>query len=154
MPDSLEPQISAILWTWRFTETNDRDQLIENSDLASLLEFWIPYSDIPFTRKHNAWCDGIPLLRVTDLNRTAFLLAGVGYFPNDFSPFELEFHYAKRRDMLTKKIVFRWGIVDGRGKLITFGTNKDPSTIFDKLPTQNRQWAVAVELMPEQEPTV
>jgi hypothetical protein len=103
--NSLEARISGILWQWRFSDIADRERVISDSRLALMLEYWFPFDEIPFTRRLGTWCDGIPLLTVSDLNRNAFALAGVGYFPNEFSPFELDFHYANRRDLLTTKIV-------------------------------------------------
>ena len=113
-----------------------------------MLEYWIPFSEIDYTRKLGTWCDGIPLLIVDDISRTAFALAGVGYFPQDFSPFELEFHYTHRRDLLTSKINFRFGLLDGKGHLRKWNHNKDPSTILSQRPSDLDQWAVAVELTP------
>jgi len=123
--------------------------VIADSDLASLLEYWMPFSDIDYTRKLGTWCDGIPLLQVADLRRTAFIVTGVGYFPHEYSPFELEFHFANRRDLVTTKILLRWGMLDGRGHLRTFGTRKDPRTIYSQRPQDVQRWAVAVELTPQ-----
>ena len=68
--------------------------------LASIIEFWFPFSDIELTRKHNIWCDGIPLLKIESLGRVSFRVAGVGYFPIYFAPFELDFLFRNRRDTL------------------------------------------------------
>ena len=114
-----------------------------------MLEFWMPFSEIEFTRKLGTWCDGIPLLHVADLNRTAFTIAGVGYFPHELSPFELGFYYKNRRDLATTKITFLFGMHDGAGHLRTFATTKDPNTILSQRPTDVRDWAVAVELTPQ-----
>lgn len=113
-----------------------------------MLEYWMPFSEIEYTRKLDIWCDGIPLLHVADLNRTAFTITGVGYFPHELSPFELEFHYQNRRDLSTAKVTLRFGMLDGTGRLRTFATNKDPSTILGQLPQHVLDWAVAVELTP------
>ena len=122
--------------------------MIADSRLALILEYWFPFSDIEYTRKLGTWCDGIPLLTVADISRTAFSVAGVGNFPHDLSPFELDFYYDKRRDLHTAKIQFGFGMPDGRGGLLTFGLNKDPGTILRGRPCDVQQWAVAVELTP------
>ena len=149
MHDSLESRISAALWDWRFTDTANREQVIADSDLALMFEFWMPFSEIEYTRKLGTWCDGIPLLHVSNRNRTAFNVTGVGYFPDEFAPFEHEFHFANRRDLVTTKIIFKWGMLDGHSHLRTFGTSKDPSTVYAQRPQLVQQWAVAVELTPQ-----
>ena len=114
-----------------------------------MLEYWFPFSEIETPRRLGTWCDGIPLLTVADLSRTAFALAGVGYFPHELSPFELDFHYLRRRDMHTTRIEFRFGMRDADGGLRTFATNKPPDAILMQRPRDLRQWAVAVELSPQ-----
>jgi len=111
-----------------------------------MLEYWFPFAEIDYTRRLGTWCDGVPLLVVADINRTAFSVAGVGYFPYELSPFELDFYYEHRRDLHTTKIEFRFGILDARGGLRTFGTSKNPNTILSQRPREVREWAVAVEL--------
>ncbi len=120
-----------------------------DSDLASLLEFWFPFEDISLTRRRGTWCDGIPLLRLRDINRNAFVIAGVGYFPHDFSPFEIEYHYNDRRDRLTSRIVLRFGISDHDSGLTTFACSTSPEQVLAQSPCYVRDWAVAVELTPQ-----
>ncbi len=127
-----------------------RERLIASSDLASLLEYWMPFSQIEFTRKLGTWCDGIAELHIFDLGRTAFLIAGVGYFPSDSSPFELEFSYKKRRDLLTTRIVFRFGMLDSDWQLRTFAASKSPEAVLRLRPSDTQDWAVVVELTPEE----
>ena len=129
-------------------EIADRDKVIADSRLALLLEYWLPFSEIESTRRLGTWCDGIPLLTVADIHRTAFAVAGVGYFPNELSPFELNFYYNRRRDLQAERIEFRFGALDGHGDLLTFSSGKDPATIFTRRPSDVRHWAVAVELTP------
>ena len=138
-----------MLWQWRFAALTVRDRIVADADLASLLEFWFPFEEIALTRRLGTWCDGIPILRLQDFNRTAFVMAGVGYFPNDFSPFELEFHYNKRRDRLTSRIVLRFGISNHEGGLKTFACSTAPEQVLARSPRQVRDWAVAVELTPQ-----
>ena len=147
--DPIEARISDVLWQWRFAALAVRDRIVVDSDLASLLEFWFPFEDITLTRRLGTWCDGIPLLRLRDINRTAFLMAGVGYFPHDFSPFELEYHYNNRRDRLTSRIVLRFGISDHDSGLTTFACSTSPEQVLAQSPRHVRDWAVAVELTPQ-----
>lgn len=142
----IESRIAEILWRWKFAPHRDRDEMIADSSLASLIEFWFPFADIEFTRRRGLWCDGIPLLEVSELDRTSFCLSGVGYFPHEFSPFEIEFHFRHRRDLMPQSIVLRFGLLDHNGDLRTIGTNKDPSYTMQLRPQVNDEWAVAVEL--------
>lgn len=151
---SLETRISALLWDWRFavdhqqTAANQRDAI--TAEIAGHLEYWMPFTQIPMMQRHQAWCDGIPLLHISDLSRTSFFMVGAGYFPTDFAAFEIEFHYARRRDLHTSRIILRWGRADGRGKLITT-CYADTQHVIDTRPAELSQWAVAVELTPEPE---
>ncbi|MCR9198936.1 MAG: hypothetical protein NXI04_09850 [Planctomycetaceae bacterium] len=120
------------------------------AEIALHLEYWMPYTQIPMMQRHQAWCDGIPLLHISDLSRTSFFIVGAGYFPSRFAAFEVEFHFARRRDLLTSRIMLRWGHVDGRGRLITASCS-DPQHVIDRRPEKLSEWAVAVELTPEPE---
>ena len=122
--------------------------MISDSCLALVLEYWFPFDEIPLTRSLGIWCDGIPLVTVSDLSRNVFALAGVGYFPYDLSPFELDFHYENRRDLLTVKIALRFGIDDG-GSLRTFRSSVSPEKVLSHRPREIRGWAVAVEFTPQ-----
>ena len=147
--DPIEARISDVLWQWRFAALADRERIVADSDLASLLEFWFPFEEITLTRRLGTWCDGIPLLKLEDIHRTAIKILGVGYFPNDFSPFELEFHYNSRRDPLTSRIVLRFGISNHDGGLKTFACSTSPEQVLAQSPRHVRDWAIAVELTPQ-----
>jgi len=90
----------------------------------------------------------IRLLTVSDISRTAFSIAGVGNFPDQSSPFEIDFYYKNRRDLQTTKILFRFGILDFYSSLRTFSYDANPTKILAKRPTSVEDWAVAVELTP------
>jgi hypothetical protein len=113
---SLDTKISAALWRWRFADPTEQEKVIADSDLAAMLEYWFPFSDIPFTRQLGTWCDGIPLLTVSLVKRTIFLVTGVGYFPDQFWPFEICFHFPHRRSLQPRMIELRFGMLDGEGK--------------------------------------
>lgn len=144
--NSLETQIATVLWRWKFAEHVERDFILSDSKFGSMLEFWFPFSEIEFTRKRGIWCDGVPLLEIKELNRVSFLIAGVGYFPHDFTPFELEFHFNSRRELRSDSIILRFGLLDHNGDLRLIGHHKHPSHIMTLRPKTNSEWAVAVEL--------
>lgn len=137
-----------MLWRWRFASLVERERIAADSDLALLLEFWFPFEEFPLTRGLGTWCDGIALLSVENINRTAFKIVGVGYFPIEFSPFELEFHYKNRRDRLTSRIVLRFGISNHAGGIMTFACSTSPERVLARSPCHVRDWAIAVELTP------
>lgn len=138
-----------MLWRWRFAELDDRDQVLKELRLALLLEFWFPFDEFPLTNRHGIWCDGIPLLVLTVINRTAIKMAGVGYFPYYYAPFELEFHFKHRRDRRPVRIVFRFGVAGDSGGIGTNYIARSPEKMFSKSPRHDRDWAIAVELTPE-----
>lgn len=147
--EPIEARISDVLWQWRFAAFADRERIVADSDLALLLEYWFPFEDIALTRRLGIWCDGIPLLSLRDINRTAFMMTGAGYFPGDLSPFELEFHFNNRRDRLTSRIVLRFGISDHDGGLKTVACGTSAEQVLAQRPTHVRDWMVAVELTPQ-----
>lgn len=109
----------------------------------------MPFSQIEFTRKLGTWCDGVTELNLFDLGRTAFLIVGVGTFPDALSPFELEFYYKKRRDLMTTRIVFRFGMLDSDWQLRKFPPTKSAENLLSQRPSHAKDWAVAVELTPD-----
>jgi hypothetical protein len=84
-------------------------------------------------------------MEIAAISRTAFRIIGVGYFPHQITPFELEFHFSKRRDMTPQKIILRLGHVSHE-RYQTVGHAKHPQNILDSRPAINSDWAVAVEL--------
>lgn len=145
MTNSTESRIAAILWRWKFADVKDRDGLISESNLATLIEFWFPFSDIEVTQKLGLWCDGIPQLQIEELGRKSFRIIGVGYFPYQQAAFELDFNFEKRRDAIPKSIVVRLGQV-GHEQRQSSARVKHPQHLIDSRPSTNSQWMVAVEL--------
>ena len=144
--ECIESRIASIIWQWKFVEPDKRDALIAESRLASLLEFWFPCSELDYTRKRNAWCDGIPLMELSYINRTSFLIVGVGYFPYQLAAFEIEFHFEKRRDKLPRTIVLRLDRIKHIDYQCIFN-NKHPENLLNVRPQTNKDWALAVELI-------
>jgi len=140
--ETLESKIASILWRWKFTDPKARESVIAETKLRTIVEFWFPFSEICSTRKSGTSCDGIPLLKINSLNRTSFVIRGVGYFPDHFAAFEVEFHFENRRDTRPKTIVLRLGSAHS----MTHSMNELPESIFNARPTTNKDWAVAVEL--------
>lgn len=145
---TLEQNITATLWRWKFAAPTERDAIVADSEFPLMLEFWFPLDDIPLTRKLGTWCDGITTLEITSNSRCSFSIAGIGYFPTYLAPFELEFHFAKRRDIDPISIVLRLGFRDGLMPANREGPLRMWKEVvaLSKRPQRNSDWAVAVEL--------
>ena len=140
-----------MLWDWHFAHTKTQSKVIADSDLATLIEYWFPFSEIEYTRKLGIWCDGIPLLSVSSINRTAFSIIGVGYFPFLLGAFELCFHFNHRRDRIPEWIEIRFGELDDADKLVLYPHTKAPELILSRRPVEIQRWAVAVEMTTRQQ---
>ena len=149
-PPPLETRISSMLWQWRFADPVEREAF-NWRELGLLLEFWMPFSQIEFTRKKGIWCDGVFSLSLSifDLSRTAFTVKGCGYFPNHLALFWIDFLYRQRRDLATETISFRWGYTGTRDRR----TDNDPDQLLALCPDELYHWPVAVELTPLVEDT-
>ncbi len=121
------------------------DSIISDSNLATLLEFWFPFSDIDHTRQLGTWCDGIPLLKVKQIDRVTFMLSGVGYFPQQLAPFETEWNFQHRRDSRPQSVILRLGNIIHTNKQ-SDRYDRHPERIFASRPTVNSDWMIAVEL--------
>jgi len=110
----------------------------------------MPFSEIEYTRRLGTWCDGIPLLNIEDIHRTAFRVSGVGTFPFELLPFEIDFYYKNRRDLHTSMIFFRFGSLVVRACKQGFNNNRNVQTIYEQRPRELHEWAVAVELTPSE----
>jgi len=148
--DTLESRIANVLWKWKFADQIQRDSIVSDSKLATLLEFWFPFSDIERTRLLATWCDGIPLLHVEQMDRTTFVLSGVGYFPHELASFETEWHFQSRRAKDPHTIILRLGNIIHENQQ-SARHNLHPERTFSSRPTVNSEWMVAVELT-ESEP--
>ena len=143
---AVEAQIAAELWRWQFAKSDARDSILCNSEFLLMFEFWFPFSEIEFTLKRKIWCDGVLHLEVQELNPVSFLIAGIGCFPRSISPFEIEFHFTRIRDETPAFTVLRFGQLDEKGGLRTFGHHTNYLSVMDLRPKTNLEWAVAVEL--------
>ena len=119
--------------------------MLAESDLKILIEFWFPFSEIEYTRQRGTWCDGISLLQITAIDRTTIQIAGVGCFPHDYAPFEIDFHFSNRRDAVPRSMILRLGSIAHESHQ-SGRHNRNPHTILASRPSMNADWAVAVEL--------
>jgi len=138
-----------MLWNWKFADKRDRDEITcSTSNLLTFIEFYLPFDQIGYTRKLGIWCDGILQLSIDQLDRCGFLIAGVGYFPNQLAPFELEFHFANRRDLAPQRIILRFAELGHKDEIRWHENEKNAEIIFSQRPSLSKDWAVAVELTP------
>jgi hypothetical protein len=141
----IDSRIADVLWRWQDAAPNARDHVIANSDLPALVEFWFPFNAIEYARRRGIWCDGVLRLAVTELDSTSFRLIGVGYFPRDVAPFELDFHFETRGGMIPRSTIMRFGLTDNAGELRMVTPTRDPSHTMNNRPKQNSEWAIVVQ---------
>ncbi len=125
----------------------------DSRPLSLLIEFYLSgffEHQIEFTRSRDIWCDGIVGLRIERTSRLSIVVCGVAYCPHDWAPFELEFHFKRRRDIEPLKVVLKFGELNSGGELLTHSRSKSPEAILARRPNLNRDWAVAVELTPDE----
>lgn len=108
------------------------------------------FKRIEFTRDQRIWCDGVLALSITRPHRRMFLLVGVAYSPNALAPFEVEFHYARRRDTLPTKSIVRFGFADRtkahEQRYKVANALGFAEQLLQTRPKTNQGWSVAVEL--------
>lgn len=79
------------------------------------------------------------MLQIQSLNRKAFGISGVGYFPYDLAAFETEWYFTNRRDSYPESIILR--IAHPLAKKVV-----SIQQIFERRPTVESDWMIAVEL--------
>lgn len=153
--DPLELRITAELWRWAFLKDDARRELLwPRGDLALNIEFYLcgVFRIVPVAQSNGWWCDGVVELSITKLSRTSFRIAGAAYCGNAapcyLAPFEHEFHFAKRRDPQPARVIVRFGEVNANGSIRLRKHHKNAALIATNRPTQERDWAIAVELTP------
>ena len=103
---------------------------------------------IDFTRSRGIWCDGVIEMSVSRINRRAFIIAGVAFSPVRLAPFEIDFHFARRRGKEPLRTIIRFGDRDSDGEIHWHKNWTNAPTALANRPKCNRDWAVAVELTP------
>ncbi len=151
--DPLEQRIAAELWRWAFADEVVRDEMISQREFACDLEFYLCglLHIIPQAQAKGLWCDGVIELEIAKFNRTTFRVIGVAYLMrNDtcgLAPFELEFYFEKRRDVVTRHVNFRIH-PDQNPNDSQYRANRIEKFLENR-PRQDRDWAIAVTITPE-----
>lgn len=73
-------------------------------------------------------------------------MAGLAFIRQTLAPFEIEFHFARRRDEKPKRTIIRLGDRDKIGEIRLHSNQKNAAKILANRPQIDRDWAVAVEL--------
>jgi hypothetical protein len=154
-PDSLEFRIASELWRWAFLKDDARSELQSpRGDLALNIEFYLcgVFRIVPVAQSNGWWCDGVMELSITKISRTSFRIAGAAYFGNSapcyLAPFELEFHFAKRRNPEPARVIVRFGELGPNGSIRLCKYPRNAALIATNRPRQERDWVIAVELTP------
>jgi hypothetical protein len=151
--DALEQEIAAGLWRWAFLSPDAREELAANrSDLSLAIEYYLGgvFQVIDFTRFRGIWCDGVLELCVEKITRCSFMVTGISFSPSLLAPFEIEFHFSRRRDTDPVRTIIRFGDRDTDGEIYWHRNSANAATIVANRPKRNRDWAVAVELTPQE----
>jgi hypothetical protein len=126
--DPIERAVAKQLWRWAFADDETRAEITAvRSDLTLCLEWHLGglFELIDFTRSRGVWCDGIIEMSIRRLHRRAFLIVGASYSPNNLAPFEIEFHFARRRDLEPVLTVLRFGQRGPGGQFLPPGKRAD-----------------------------
>lgn len=110
-----------------------------------MIEFWFPFSQLEQTKRLGTWCDGIPLLKLAQIDRVTFSLSGIGYFPHQIASFETEWRFKRRRDRIPDSITLRLGYVAPENQQ-SARQNRKPECMYNSRPTQTSDWMIEVEL--------
>jgi len=153
-PCSTEARIGAELWRWAFADAEERAAIAAPRwQLPLLIEFYLSglFQEIEYTRRLGLWCDGVPELSVSQIDRRTFRIAGVADCCNSsyfLAPFELEFHFEARRGQIPFRVILRFGEREGNREIHRHTNRSKIAMILANRPCHNRDWAVAVELTP------
>jgi hypothetical protein len=149
--DPLEKRIASELWKWAFLSPGERREVTANgSDLCVMIEFYLSgiFQQFAFTRSRGIWCDGVVELSIRQMNRRAFVIVGIAFAPSQLAPFEIEFHFTRRRDKEPLRAIVRFGGCEDDGEVHWHSNLKNAAATLAKRPKCDRDWAVAVELTP------
>ena len=148
--DPLEATIASELWRWAFLPNEERDEITAvTSKLSAAIEYHLcnAFHLVEFTRSRGIWCDGVVELQIEKTKRCSFIIVGAAWCPNSLAPFELEFHFDRRRDPLPVRSIVRFGRVNNHKQLQSYG-QKSAAKIVATRPTTIQDWAIAVEMTP------
>lgn len=148
--DLTAQRIAEQLWTWAFLPNDGaRAEMLEDPSLSTLIEFYMCglFWGLPAARSGSKgwWCDGIVDLEVEKLARTTFRIAGVAYYPYLLAPFEMDFHFSRRRDLKPICIIFRFGELTFHGSIRVHENYNRRDCILRNRPTRDCDWFIAVE---------
>jgi hypothetical protein len=153
--DSLEVQTVRELWRWAFAGDDVRREIEDpRSELAGCLEFYLCHllDFVPAARSLGWWCDGVLSLSIARPSRLSIRVAGTAYLDScGVGPFELEFHFARRRGVQPTRIMLRCGHRDQLETTAWRTKLKNAAAIVRARPPRDDEWAIAVEFTPEEE---
>lgn len=149
-PDRLESAITGALWEWAFASEDVRRQIAANgSELSVCVECYLSelLKSVAVTRSKGTWCDGVLEQSIFKLSRLELAVAGACFCPNEVAPFEIVFHFAKRRDLVPLRTVFCFGDLRRWERSWRI---QEAQALVQKRPRKYCDWLVAVELTPEE----
>jgi len=119
-------------------------------EICSLLEWYI-CECIPFGPPNFGgwWSDGVIYLVIDQIGQDAFKLVGATWIDcHGLAPFEIDLELKATDECQFAKTIFRLGTLDDQGHPTLFHPDIDWRRLVADRPQQNRDWAMAIELIP------
>jgi hypothetical protein len=99
------------------------------------------------------WSDGVEKLVITQIANDTFKLVGVTWIGSlGRAPFEIDVELNPTDDEFFAKTIFRIGSLDASRKPRLFGHQVSGEWLLETRPREDRDWAIAVELMAPKRP--
>jgi hypothetical protein len=153
-PYARQQQIAIDLWNWAFADAEARREMtVPNGIFAGRIEYYLSslLDSVPLAKRRGWWCDGVLELSITRHSRVSFRIAGVAYFDEmGVGPFELEFHFAHRRDVQPIRVILRCGFRDEVRQAASHRRSKTGAEVARLRPPRDDEWAIAVEFIPKE----
>jgi hypothetical protein len=155
--DPLERRIAAEFWRWLSLPEAERFEVVsDRSALALAIEHYMcgVFRYDKSGRSAGWWCDGAIGLSISQLAPAVFRIVGAAYWaksghgssPFFLAPFELEFYFDATEKLEAERIIVRFGATDEFGEIDRVPYDANPARVIRDRPTENRDWAFAVEL--------
>jgi len=145
----IETRLLKCLRTWQIRPDSDPETMpMLDQEIRRLLEFYI-CDCLGYGPKDLCgwWSDGVIHLEITSPSSDQFKLIGVTWIDSHgITPFEIDIDLDPADDHCFARTVFRIGKRDGQGRPDLCSHDLALSRILEGRPTQDKDWAMAVEL--------
>jgi hypothetical protein len=152
--NQLELHLARALWTWFESPKSDIWNLgAATKECASLIENFLEVAiNLRQPSRGNWWCDGILNLSLRQSRSTTIKAVGATIWAEEqgpflLAPFECEFFFAMPQATEFERAIVRFGVADHDDDIIRMPYNqRSPEKIVMDRPTDNSDWAIAIEI--------